>query len=173
MSITLAKRSARQPKAGCRGLSRFEFALVVVVIGILVSLLLSRLSDLPNLAGPARLQAAMHTVRAAAQLFHTRCQLLRERAPAERCESLAMDGVTVAGAHGWPAASADGIAVMAALQPSGGSSPALPLRLRTGERQGRPALFIALAERGCEFSYVQAASPDTPPEVDIVDPSCH
>ena len=153
------------------GLSRLEFLIALSVVAVLMSVLLSRLSELPGLSRPARLQATMAQVRAAAQLFHARCAALRQQRADETCETVTVDGVVLQGAQGWPAATAQGIARAASL-PSPGRVRFDALRLRTGERHGRPALFVALAERGCEFSYVQASSPDTSPEVDVVDASC-
>lgn len=85
-----------------------------------------------------------------------------------------MGGEPVQGVNGWPAASAEGIARAAALPLKGSAPvPAGEFSLRSGTAHGRPALFIALGDRRCEFSYAQASSPGDSPEVDVVDASCH
>lgn len=151
------------------GISRLEIMLSLIVIALLTTLLLNRLAELNGMARPARLQAAMAAVQAAAAVFHGRCQALRQQQPQHDCARVEVDGLPVAGVHGWPTASADGIARAAALPLEGTDA----FRVRAVDRKGRPALRIALAERGCEFLYVQARSPDDFPEVDIVDASCH
>jgi competence protein ComGC len=151
------------------GLSRLEMLIALMVIAVLSTLLLKRLSELNGMARPARLQAAVSAVQAAATVFHARCLALQAAAGSVNCAELPIDGVPVAGALQWPAASADGIARAAQLPASGPAA----LRLRRTQRHGRPALAMALAERGCEFVYVQAESPDRSPEVEILDASCH
>ena len=154
------------------GLSRLEILVCLVVIGVLVSLLLFRLAELNRATRPARLQTAAAQVRTGAALFHARCEALRAAGSVTDCTRLALDGRTVAGVHGWPAATMDGIARMADL-PLRGRAGIDGFALRTGQRDGRPALMVSLGETPCAFVYVQAAGPDEFPRVDIVDASCH
>jgi type II secretory pathway pseudopilin PulG len=161
----------RLKRAPCRaaGLSRLEIMLCLILIAVLATVLLHRLAELNGLARPARLQAAVGGARAAAAVFRARCQALRAREPANDCALVEVDGVPVAGAQGWPAASPQGIARALSLPGTGQD----PFRLRATQVRGTPALSFSLGERGCEFLYVQAKSPDAFPEVDIVDASCH
>jgi len=147
--------------------SRLEIMLVVSVLAVLLSLLLVRLSELNGKVRALRLQTAAATVRAAASLFHARCVALRQRQA--HCDSVALDEVPVAGVNDYPAATPEGIGRAAPLPPSASD----PFRLRPRTAHGLPALSFSLREDGCEFLYVQAASPDAFPEVDIVDATCH
>jgi hypothetical protein len=131
--------------------------------------LLHRLAELNAMTRPARLQAAVAAVRAAAAVFHARCQAQQQRDAADDCSRVLVDGASVAGVHGWPAASTAGIGSAVPMPATGPDA----FRLRPMERRGLPALSFALGERGCEFLYVQAKGPDVFPEVDIVDASCH
>ena len=143
--------------------------LCLIVIAVLATVLLRRLAELNSLARPARLQAAIGGVRAVAAVFRARCQAVQAREPANDCTRVDVDGVPVAGAQGWPAATPQGIARALSLPTTSQD----PFRLRATQVRGTPALSFALGERGCEFLYVQAKSPDVFPEVDIVDASCH
>lgn len=154
------------------GVSRLEVLLCLIVIAVLLSFLLDRLGALAVATRPARLQAAVSAVRAAATIFHARCETVRTGDAGGDCALVVLDGRPVAGAHGWPAARADGIAEAAGLPQADGQR-LDGWRLRAGERGGVPALFIGLSGPGCEFVYVQAAGPDSFPLVDIVDASCH
>ena len=177
MTIPAVAASTRQlrPRARTRGLTRLEFALAVVVVGALAALLLVRLGELQQASRPARLQAAAAAVRAAASLFHSRCLLERSRigpdTRADPCDMLALNGVAVRGVHGWPAAQADGIARAAALplQPGTGREPFVLTPL---QRADMPALRIALPGAHCEFVYVQAASAQAEPEVQLLLDRC-
>jgi hypothetical protein len=167
----MPKPRPKIPRRGAQGLSRLEALLALVVVAVLMALLLTRLAELDGMARPARLQAAAASARAAAMVFHARCEALRQREAGADCTRLELDGTPVAGAHGWPAASAEGIARAVRL-PDGRLT---DFRLQAVMRGGLPALSFALGERGsgCEFLYVQAKGPDVFPEVDIVDASCH
>jgi len=143
--------------------------LSLIVIAVLTSVLLNRLALFNGAARPARLQAAIGAVHAAATVFHTRCLALRQREPAHDCSRVEVNGVPVAGVNGFPSASVQGIAVAAALPLTGPDA----FRLRAAQSRGAPALSFAIGERGCEFLYLQAKGPDVFPEVDIVDASCH
>jgi hypothetical protein len=148
-------------------LSRFEIVLSLILIAVLMSLLLNRLAEVHEAAQSARLQAAMAGVRAAAAVFHARCQA---NSAAPDCSTLTVDGGPVRGAFGWPAASADGIGAAAGL--SGRAGRLDVPQLREGRHGGLPALFVGFGPH-CEFVYVQAPSPDGVPGVDVVDATCH
>ncbi len=168
MPIPTSKRTPTLPA----GLSRLEVLVCLILIGVLLSMLLTRLADMSRAARPARLQAAMGQVRAAAAVFHARCQALRGSEATADCTRLAVDGQPVAGVNRGAAASAEGIA-RAAARPRPRRDRVDGFRLRSAPRGGVPALYIGLGEPACEFFYVQASRPDGVPEVDIVDASCH
>jgi hypothetical protein len=168
MPIPLAKSTS----ACLRGVSRLEVMLCLMVVGVLVALLLPRLAELNDAAKGTRLAAAMGAARAGANAFHARCEAALAATPPRDCTLLTLDGVPVAGVHGWPKASADGIARAAAL-PLAGADRLNAFSLRAADHQGAPALFIGLGNRSCEFVYVQAKSLGDVPRVDIVDASCH
>jgi hypothetical protein len=153
------------------GASRLEFALAVIVIGVLIGLLVPRLLEVHAAARPARLQAAAAAVRTAAAVFHGHCQALQAQ-PMADCTSIEIDGRAVIGANGWPAATPEGI-VRAAALPARAEPGNEAFVLRAARVHGVPALRIALPAPHCEFVYVQADGPDGVPEVDIVDASCH
>jgi hypothetical protein len=167
MPISKAMQGCRRR---VRGASRLEFAMAVVVIGVLIGLLVPRLMEMHGAARPARLQATAAAVRAAAAVFHGRCEALRAHGEAD-CTAVEIDGRQVAGADAWPAASAEGI-VRAAALPVTAEAGTEAFVLRPAQVDGLPALRIALPAPHCEFVYVQADGPGGVPRVDIVDASC-
>lgn len=148
-------------------LPRLEVVLVLILIAVLMTMLLNRLSELNGMLRSTRLQMAMGTVHSAAALFHARCIVLRQQQSG--CAVLALNGTPVAGVNDFPAATGEGIVRAAALP----ASRTDPFRFKPARARGLPALSFSLGESGCEFLYVQAKSPDEFPEVDIVDASCH
>jgi hypothetical protein len=161
------------PAARSHGASRLEFAVTLVIIGLLAWVLLGRLDELSRAARRERLLATMTSVKAVATIFHERCVVVRANADAG-CDHLLMRGEPMDGVQGWPAASAGGIAraVTALAQAASAPMPGGELRLQSATVRGRPALLIALGDPRCEFFYAQAMSPGDSPEVDIVDVSC-
>jgi hypothetical protein len=73
--------------------------------------------------------------------------------------------------HGWPAASADGIAKALNL-----SGPTADIDWQLERIEGVPALRARLKPIGvvgtCEFIYAQAASPGAVPRIELIDASC-
>lgn len=158
-------RSKRPPRRDL-GVSRLEALLALTVIAVLTAVLLPRLADLRDASQAVQLAQAAARVRAAASVFHGRCEMSR-RAGSD-CAWVDVDGVRVQGVHGWPAATAEGIGRAAAL--------AGPLHGPIGvpEAASRPpSIVFSLGGSGCRLTYVQAAGPDDLHEVDIVDASCH
>src|SRR6478752_7446720 len=102
---------SRSTRRSRRGISRLEIVSCLIVICILMSLLLQRMSTLRASADAARLRASVDSVQLAATLFHVRC----ESTGGGECASLAFEGHVVHGSHGWPAATRDGIGMAAAL----------------------------------------------------------
>jgi hypothetical protein len=147
-------RSSRRSR---RGISRLEIVSCLIVVCILMTLLLQRMSTLRASADAARLRASVDSVQLAATLFHVRC----ETSGGGECASLAFEGHGVQGVHGWPAATRGGIGLAASLPPD--------FTLRPDGR----AMRIALGRGHCEFLYAEAASLGASPVVDIVDVSCH
>jgi hypothetical protein len=158
---------------GLRGLTRFEFALSVAVIGVLLALALPRLQAPWAAARHVRLQALLNTTRNTAALFHGHCEVQAANpANAESpCARLPFSGQTVAGMHGWPAASADGIATALKLWGDTADIDWQPERI-----DGVPALRARLKPTTvagtCEFIYAQAASPGAAPRIELIDASC-
>jgi hypothetical protein len=168
MPISHAKRTP----TSAAGVSRLELLLCLTVVAVLIALLLPRLAELGGATRAARLRAAVAQVRAAANVFHARCEALRSSDSANDCALVALDGVPVAGVNGWPAPSAAGIARAASL-PLGGDARSAGFTAQPRVRDGTQALALRLLRPDCEFLYVQAKSRDDSPEVDIVDASCH
>lgn len=152
-----------------RGVSRFEFAIVVALLGLLLAVALPRLQAPLAAARQARLQQLVATARATAALFHGQCEALA--ASPGRCDPVLLSGVPVAGVHGWPAASADGIAMALNL-----SGPTADIHWQPEQIDGVPALRGRLGPAGtagaCEFIYAQAASPGAAPRIELIDASC-
>lgn len=149
-----------------RGLSRVEVLMSLVLIGVLISMLLTRLAEVNDAAKPARLKAAVGTVRAVAALFHGRCQAV---GPTADCTQLAINDVPIEGVFDWPAASEGGIVRAAALPMARVDG----FTLRRGEFHGARAVFFSLVGRSCEFVYAEPRQAGDVPEVDIVDASCN
>ena len=151
------------------GLSRFEFAIAAAVIGVLIALALPRLAAPLVAARQVRLKMLMAATRTTASLFNVRCSARGAGNPG--CEQLELDGLMVAGVHGWPAASADGIAT--ALNLSGAVT---DIDWQPERIEGVPALRARLKPIGvvgaCEFIYAQAASPGAVPRIELIDASC-
>src|SRR5262249_13446154 len=122
-------------------------------------------------ARQVRLKMLLATAQSSASLFHGRCEIALGRGEADPCAKLAFEGRMVAGVHGWPAASADGIAT--ALKSWGDTS---DIEWQSEQIDGAPALRARLkpvaAAGTCEFIYAQAVSPGAVPRIALVDASC-
>ncbi len=141
-----------------RGASRFEFGVVVVVAGVLLTLALSSLGPWQQRLRQWRLEQALSTVRAAVILHHARCVQSGTRP----CIVTLPDGQRVADIHGYPAASEDGLVRAASL----GS---LEVKWRVWEQHGLPMLTVYVpspAGEGCQFTYVQAPTWGAEPGID-------
>ena len=153
------------------GLTRLDFALVVVLAGVLVAVALPRWQATRVEARSVRLKMLMATTQATASLFHGRCGHLRAAEPQTSCERLPLQGATVAGIHGWPTAEPGGI--VAALKPWDALA---DIEWQSDQVDGVPALRARLkpasAAGTCEFIYAQAASPGATPRIALVDASC-
>ncbi|WP_374562674.1 hypothetical protein [Ideonella sp.] len=156
-----------------RGLSRLEFAVAVVLVGVLIAVALPRLASSRVAARQVRLKMLMATTQATANLFHLRCE---SQPPAPggldpACGELPLQGQKVVGIHGWPAASADGIAV--AVNSWGDTA---DIDWRPDRIDGVPALRARLKPTAvageCEFIYAQAASPGAAPRIELIDATC-
>jgi len=148
-----------------RGLSRLEFAACVVVIAVLMSAFLHSLAPWRSRTREVQLQMALAAVRLADTRFQAACG---QRTTGD-CVQLVIDGESIAGAFGHPAASPDGIAALAGLvNPE--------WFLLPGSRDGMPALTVRVASaasNGCELVYVQAPRQGAAPAIHLVDSSCH
>jgi hypothetical protein len=149
------------------GLTKVDFAVAVAVIGVLIALALPRLAVPIVAARQVRLKMLVATARNTAALFHGRCQA----SGGESCQRLKLDGLEVSGIHGWPAASADGIATALNL-----GGPVTDIDWQPERIEGVPALRARLKPIGvvgtCEFIYAQAASPGAAPRIELIDASC-
>jgi type II secretory pathway pseudopilin PulG len=153
------------------GPTRLDFALVVVLAGVLLAVALPRWQATRAEARAVRLKMLLATAQTSASLFHGRCAIVQATTPDERCERLTLQGATVAGVHGWPSAGTGGIA--AALKPW---DAAADIDWQPETVDGVPALRARLkpvsAVGTCEFIYAQAASPGATPRIALVDVSC-
>ncbi len=153
------------------GLSLFEFAVAVALIGVLIALALPRLADSRVAARQVRLKMLMATTQATANLFRLRCEGQPPASGDSACNELVMSSQKVVGIHGWPAASADGIA--AAVNSWGDTA---DIDWQPDRIDGVPALRVRLKPTAvagaCEFIYAQAASPGAAPRIELIDASC-
>jgi type II secretory pathway pseudopilin PulG len=165
--------SPRSKSPGPRGVSKFEAAVAIAIVGVLLAVLLHRLASTQAAFRQVRLKTLMATTQATANLFRLRCEA-RASAPAggtPDCRELLIEGRKVVGVHGWPAASADGIA--AAVNSWG---PTADIDWRPDWIDGQPALRVSLkpieVAGTCEFIYAQAPSPGAGPRIELIDASC-
>lgn len=165
--VLCTKPSALNLPAGprCpRGLTRVELALCVVVISVLTAFLLPRISEWKAEGRSIQLTNAMASVNRAVVIFQAECS----RRPQRQCDRLVIHDQTIAGAHGHAAATADGIARLAALPPE--------FALQEHTIDGVPALTMSLATPDtspCEFTYLQAPTPGSQPAVQRPEGQCH
>ena len=151
----------RGPQAGA---SRFEFAVVTVVAGVLMTLALREVGPWQQSIRELRLAQAQAAVQAAVNLHHLRCVQSSTRP----CRITLQNGQEVADIHGYPAASANGI--VQAVDPQG-----LGMQWRQDQRNGLPVVtFFIPAPSGaaCEFTYVQASTEGAQPGIDHQRVSC-
>ena len=150
------------------GLSLFELAVVVSIIGVLAAVFLSRVNAARVAARELQLQMLRDTVQTQATLFHLRCEMT---ASPQRCDRVAMGPVDIEGANGWPAATDHGI--VTALK---SVEEVTDIEWRPDRLNGVPAMRARLRPAGragtCEFIYAQAASPGAAPRIELVDPTC-
>ena len=155
------------PLATNRGLSRFEFAFAVVVVGVLIAVALPRMDEARVAARQVRLKSLMATAHSSAMLFHLRC----ETGDMPGCDSVPLQGRAIAGVNGWPAANAEGIVTALNLW-----GPVADIDWRPDRIDGVPALRARLTPTtvagACEFIYAQAASPGAAPRIELIDASC-
>jgi type II secretory pathway pseudopilin PulG len=155
-----------------RGLSRLEFAVAMVLVSVLIAVALPRLADSRVAARQVRLKMLMATTQATANLFRLRCEAMpASPTGGPRCEHVLLQGQKVVGIHGWPAASADGIAI--AVNSWGDTA---DIDWQPDRIEGVPALRARLKPTAvagaCEFIYAQAASPGAAPRIELMDATC-
>lgn len=163
---------SRRPRStGMCGVTLFEFAVAVLLIGILIAVALPRLADSRVAARQVRLKTLMATTQATANLFRLRCESQPPAGGDSACNELVMSGQKVVGIHGWPAASANGIAI--AVNSWGQTA---DIDWRPDRIDGVPALRVRLKPAAvageCEFIYAQAASPGAAPRIELIDATC-
>jgi hypothetical protein len=144
------------PALSRHGLSRIELSVCVVVIGVLTSLLLPRISEWQAEGRAIHWSNAIASVNRAVVIFQVECS----RSPQGVCNSLVINGQTIAGANGHAAATPDGIVRLAGLPAE--------VQLREHQFNGVPAITMSL--RGphsalCDFTYVQAPMSGTAPVI--------
>ena len=168
--MPMPRRSRRHRQAA--GLTRFEALVALILVAVLIAIALPRLASSRTAARQVRLKTLMATTQATANLFHMRCeaQPLSDSGEPD-CRQLPIQGVKVAGVHGWPAASADGIAV--AVNSWGDTA---DIDWRPDRIDGQPALRVRLKPSdvagACEFIYAQPPSPGAAPRIELMDASC-
>ncbi|MFO1328151.1 MAG: hypothetical protein U1F56_12400 [Rubrivivax sp.] len=137
---------------------------MVIVLGLLGVVAMDHLDPWPQRLREAQLSSALAAVRTASQLHHLRCL----QSGARPCRVTLADGTEVADAHGYPAASGEGIARAANLAPMG-------LQWRRADRHELPVLTIHVptpSGAGCSFTYVQASVWGAQPGIDDHRASC-
>lgn len=161
-----------RPHRRAAGLSRLEAMVGLILVAVLIAIALPRLASSRTAARQVRLKTLMATTQATANLFHLRCESQPLASTGEPdCSLLPIQGTKVAGVHGWPAASADGIAV--AVKSWGDTA---DIDWRPDRIDGQPALRVSLkpgdVAGACEFIYAQAPSPGAAPRVELMDANC-
>jgi type II secretory pathway pseudopilin PulG len=155
-----------------RGISKFEAAVAIAIVGVLLAVLLQRLASAQVAFRQVRLKTLMATTQATANLFRLRCDAQASLpGGSPDCRELLIQGQKVVGVHGWPAASADGIAV--AVKSWGETA---DIDWRPDRIDGQPALRVSLkpidVAGTCEFIYAQAPSPGAGPRIELIDAAC-
>lgn len=153
-----------RPARRTQGLSRFEFALVVVVWGVVLSMALAELPPWLTRLRELRLAQALAAVRVADTRFRAACSAV----PRQACDQLSFDGQAIEGVHGHAAATATGIARLAQLDE-------MNLILKPGLRDGVPALTVAVLSptaQSCEFTYVQPPMQGAAAAIESLHVSC-
>lgn len=155
------------PPPSTRGLSRFEFAFAVVIVGVLIAAALPRMDEARVAARQVRLKSLLATAHSSAMLFHLRC----ETGDTPSCDQVPLQGRVISGVNGWPAANTEGIVTALNLWGS-----AADIDWRPDRIDGVPALRARLTPTtvagACEFIYAQAASPGAAPRIELIDASC-
>ena len=149
----------------CRGGSRLEFSVVVIVAGIVLAMALAQLAPWLAWWRETRLLQALSAVRTADLQFQLACGAT----PGRQCDALLLDGLAIAGIHGHPSASVSGIAALARLSELG-------LILLPGTLQGVPALTVVVPSAtpaSCTFTYVQPPMQGAVAAIESVQKSCH
>lgn len=152
-------RTAIPQRAAQAGFTLIELIVVIVILGILAATALPKFSDLSGDARVASLNAAAGAVKSATVMAHG--QALVNGKVANETDTLTMEGVSIAIAYGYPAASA--VAAAAGLSSedyqvtvAGASNPpATAPTLSSGQAAIQPKNN---AKPACYVLYTQATS---------------
>jgi len=157
-----------------RGFTLLEFAVVVTVVGVLMAVAVPRLADLQTPARQSQLKSTLGALRSAAALFHAQCVTRLARDGSNSCAVLAVEGATIEGAGGYPAATLKGIATMAGLRTNSETESGFVLSERRNETPA--ALVIEIpgpTPGGCRLLYREPATPGAAPDIEVISTPCN
>ena len=172
--MTATKRRRHMP---AHGFTLIELVILITIIGILAAVALPKLIDAQRDARVAKANAIYGSIRSAAALARTRCELdVAKTAPSTtviNCSStppkVNMDGTMVDIVNRYPAASATGIEVAAGLNPAAdGLTPGGGGSIRTYDIAGGTV-------PDCRISYQEATLSGTilvAPVITVVSTGC-
>jgi len=159
--------------SGQRGFTLAELIIVILIIGVLSTLALSRFTNRGSDARTAKAQSIMDAVRLASQAVRAVAERDKQTGPTD---TVTMDGISIATAYGYPQAiqtgnGATGIVDVAGMDTSGKNNDGITLA-----GGGTNPLVIevngAATPAKCSVSYTTPASVNATPTITLTTTGC-